>query len=259
MLSQSNLLLPLLKTGAVHLLMFILLFTSFHNTAKSKPVDVEVNAAPVIKATAVSSADVKKIVEAKKKNIADKARAESNRKKKIRQNAAAKKKKIANDKRKKKVADDKKKKLADDKRKQKLADDKKKIADKKLKDDAEKKKKAEEAQRQKIQREKEIQAQVDADIRAAKRQQVLTERQKYIALIKDKIRRNWRPSGKCVVEIKLAPGGLVIDVREVSGDVASCRSAKAAVYQAEPLPVSKDSAVFNELRNIRIILDPQEN
>ena len=256
---QSNLLIPLAKAGGVHLLMFVLLFTSFHSTVAEKPIEIEVNAAPVIKATAISSKDVKEIVDAKKKNIADKAKAENDRKKRIRQKAervaAAKKKKIADDKKRKKIAADKKR--AADK---KVADEKKiAAAEKKRQEDLEKKQKAEKERRQKIQKQKEIQAQIDAELSAAKRQKVLTERQKYIALITDKIRRNWIESGRCVVEIKLAPGGLVIDVKEISGDVASCRSAKAAVYKADPLPVSKDRDVFNELRNIRLPLAPQEN
>ena len=256
---QSNLLLPLAKAGAVHLLMFILLLTSFHSTIAENPIEIEVSAAPIIKATAVSSDDVKKIVDAKKKRIVDKAQAERDRKKRIRKKAernAAKKKKLAADKKRKKIADENKR--VRDKKRQDDADKKRKaeIA-KKQKTDADKKRKADEERRQKIAKEK--QAQIDANLRAAKRHKVLTETQKYTALIKDKIRRSWIESGKCVVEIRLAPGGLVIDVSEVSGDVASCRSAKAAVYKAEPLPVSNDRDVFNELRNIRIILDPQEN
>ena len=106
-----------------------------------------------------------------------------------------------------------------------------------------------------------MQAQIDAEKNAAKEQQILTELQKYVALIKNKISRNWiigNQTGKCVLEVKLATGGFVIDVREVGGEAAICRSAKAAVYKSDPLPVSKDPKVFNRMRTLRLDLDPQE-
>jgi len=58
--------------------------------------------------------------------------------------------------------------------------------------------------------------------------------------------------------VKLASGGFVVDVREISGSAGICRSAKAAVYKADPLPVSKNPDVFNKMRTIRLTLDPQE-
>ena len=261
--SSDSLLYPLISAGIIHILMFGLLLTSFQIESKEPPLDIQIRTAPIIKATAVSSADVEKLVKQKEKRIADVARAERDRKKRIRDKkarAAAKKKKDALNKKRKKAADDKKRKADSDKKRKADAEKKSKAdAEKKRKADAEKKRKAD-AERKK-QREREMQAQIDAEMNAVQEQHVLSELQKYVALIKNKISRNWiigNQSGNCVLEVKLATGGFVIDVREVGGLPAICRSAKAAVYKADPLPVSKDPKVFNRMRNLRLDLDPQE-
>ena len=90
---------------------------------------------------------------------------------------------------------------------------------------------------------------------------MLSEAQKYKGLIKGKISRNWITPNQnevCILNIRLGPGGIVLDVRVVSGVASVCRSAIAAVYKSDPLPVSKDPDVFNKMRNIELELDPQD-
>ncbi|MCP3674445.1 MAG: cell envelope integrity protein TolA [Gammaproteobacteria bacterium] len=269
--SSDSLLYPLINAGIIHILMFGLLLTSFQIERKEPPLDIQIKAAPIINATAVSSEDVDKLVKQKEKRISDAAKAERDRKKRIRDKkakAAAKKKKSALDKKRKKAADEKKRKADADKKRKANADKKRKAdaekkrkadADKKRKADAEKKRTADAERKKQIERE--MQAQLDAEANAAQEQRVLSELQKYVALIKNKISRNWimgNQTGNCVLEVKLAMGGFVIDIREVGGLPAICRSAKAAVYKADPLPVSKDPVVFNRMRILRLDLDPQE-
>ncbi len=243
---QDKILLPMLKAGFVHLLMFLLLLTSFQSISTEQPLEIQVKSAPIIKATAISSAEVEKLVKQKKQRIDAAAKAERDRKRRIRQETEKKKKAAATKKRKKAEAEKKRK-----------AD-----AQKKRKADAEKKRKKEaEEKRKKQQLEREMQAQLEAEQNAAKQQQILSELQKYHALIKNKISRNWiiaNQTGQCILEVKLAAGGLVIDVREMGGTPAICRSAKAAVYKADPLPVSNKPEVFNKMRTLRLTLDPQE-
>jgi len=260
---QDKILLPIAKSGFVHLLMFTLLLISFQSNSSEQPLEIQVKTAPVIKATAISSDEVKKLVKQKQQRIDAAARAERDRKRRIqkekdrKKNAAAAKKRKKADAEKKRKADAEKKKKADAEKKRKKA-----AEDKKRKDAAEKKRRQEaEDKKRKQQLEREMQAQVQAERNAARQQQILTELQKYVALIKNKISRNWivaNQTGQCILEVKLAAGGLVIDVREIGGSPAICRSAKAAVYKADPLPVSNKPDVFNKMRTLRLTLDPQE-
>jgi len=85
--------------------------------------------------------------------------------------------------------------------------------------------------------------------------QVLSEVDKYQALIRDKIYSNLIAGVDAVVSIRLAPGGLVIDVSCQKGDRVACRDALVAVRKSEPLPVSADADVFAELRVIKLTLN----
>ncbi|MCE0556121.1 cell envelope integrity protein TolA [Motilimonas sp. 1_MG-2023] len=125
---------------------------------------------------------------------------------------------------------------------------------------AERKRKAAEAKRQ-----SELEALMAAEF-AAEQSNALTSRQisekgKYMALIKDKVERNWRVEsgwkGKyCLLNIRLANNGLVLETKRVEGDGQVCRSAIAAVRQANSLPVPKDPAVLAEFKDFNLRLEP---
>ncbi|MFT5313749.1 MAG: colicin import membrane protein, partial [Paraglaciecola sp.] len=92
--------------------------------------------------------------------------------------------------------------------------------------------------------------------------QVLSEVQKYQALITQVIQRNWitddSMKGKfCRLNIRLASNGLVIQVKELAGDTIVCRSAKAAVLKSDTLPVSKEADVYQELKDINLTVRPE--
>lgn len=84
----------------------------------------------------------------------------------------------------------------------------------------------------------------------------------YIALITQRIVRNWiQPPGvgaglKCELIVTQIPGGEVTDVNIVScnGDAAVIRSVEAAVYKASPLPPPPDPRLFE--RKIRVFFEP---
>jgi colicin import membrane protein len=95
----------------------------------------------------------------------------------------------------------------------------------------------------------------------AKSARVASEVDRYRALIERKIYDSWTvPSGlpvlRCVVRLRLLPGGVVSEPRviESSGNAAFDRSAEAAVLKASPLPVSTDPDVFDQLRDISITM-----
>ena len=166
---------------------------------------------------------------------------------------------------KKRKSEEEKKRKAEEEKKKKEAEAKKKKEEeeKRLKAEAEKKRKAEEAKRR-AQQEADLEAQMEAEAEAsaARRQQVLSEVDKYKALIYNKVKRNWivpaNPVGECRVQVRLGPGGIVLDVSDGIGDAVLCRSAVAAVRKAEPLPVPTEPDVFEELRVINFKMDPKD-
>ncbi|MCB1862933.1 MAG: cell envelope integrity protein TolA [Gammaproteobacteria bacterium] len=62
---------------------------------------------------------------------------------------------------------------------------------------------------------------------------------------------------KCKLRVRLAKGGsvLAVSVIESSGSGAFDRSAEAAVYKADPLPVPDDQ-LFEQFRDIIFVFDP---
>lgn len=59
--------------------------------------------------------------------------------------------------------------------------------------------------------------------------------------------------------VHLAPGGMVLEVVIVksSGNSVLDRSAQTAVYKASPLPVPKNSSLFNNFRQINLTVRPE--
>ncbi|MGB9087314.1 MAG: cell envelope integrity protein TolA [Candidatus Aquirickettsiella gammari] len=59
--------------------------------------------------------------------------------------------------------------------------------------------------------------------------------------------------------VHLAPGGMVLEVLIVksSGNPVLDRSAQTAVYKASPLPVPKNSGLFNNFRQINLTVRPE--
>ncbi|MEN8109025.1 MAG: cell envelope integrity protein TolA, partial [Pseudomonadota bacterium] len=144
--------------------------------------------------------------------------------------------------------------------------------------EAEHKLKAEQAAKQKAEAEQKRKAEADARAKAeADMQRQLAAEQaardevrvqsvlgEYAGYIADKVERNWlRPSGsatglKCLVNVKLIPGGDVVSVKVVksSGDPVFDRSAENAVLKASPLPVPKDPAIVKHFRDFNFNFDP---
>lgn len=101
-----------------------------------------------------------------------------------------------------------------------------------------------------------------ATARAAEMQGVLDQ---YKAKIIQAIQQQWivptsaSKTLSCVLLVRLAPGGVVLNVQTVtsSGNAALDRSARVAVFKASPLPVPKDPAVFNQFRELRLTVRPE--
>ncbi|MGB0895371.1 MAG: cell envelope integrity protein TolA [Parashewanella sp.] len=177
------------------------------------------------------------------------AKAEKLRKQKEReQRAAEKAARIAAEKRKREEAAAKK---AAEERKRRQA------AERKRKDDAERKARQEKELAEAL-------ASEQAALEKTRNRQVLSEVQKYKALITQTIKRNLVESptmqGKsCKVNIRLAKDGFVISNKVINGDVVVCRATKAAIAKAGRLPVSSDTNVYNQIKNINLLFSPESN
>lgn len=165
----------------------------------------------------------------------------------------------------KKKEEAEKKRKAEEARKKKEAEEKKKREEEaRKKKEADEKKKREEEAKRRAQQESELEEMMaaEAEAAAARRKAVLSEVEKYKLLIYNKVKRNWivpaNPMGSCRIQVRLGPGGIVLDVTEGIGDAVLCRSAVAAVRKAEPLPVPENSEVFNEMRSITFTMDPKD-
>ncbi len=120
----------------------------------------------------------------------------------------------------------------------------------------------------KQQADKLLQQQLDQEqqqLASTRQQQLQTEIDKYTMLIKHAIEAKWIvPSSaqhnlSCVVMVRVAPGGMVMDVKLVqsSGNAAMDRLATTAVYKASPLPVPSDADLFATFRELQLTLHPE--
>ncbi|MBT5891433.1 MAG: cell envelope integrity protein TolA [Chromatiales bacterium] len=156
-------------------------------------------------------------------------------------------------------------------------------AESKAKLEAERKAKAESERKAKLDAERKVRADAEkkmADAAAARRESELAasmaaeeqliaartsgELAEYIALIKQRVERNWvKPSGsasaiECEVYVSQIPGGEVVGVKtgRCNADAAVIRSVEAAVYKSSPLPVPSNPRLFE--RNLRFMFKPQD-
>jgi colicin import membrane protein len=196
---------------------------------------------------------------AKKSKLAAQA-AEKSRKEHVAQQKIAEK--SAADAKAKQIKEQKKikdKKIKDEK----IAKDKAlKLKQKKLADD---KRKKEEAIKR-VQQEKILAQQMEEEMagrQQARSQQVMSEINRYTALIIASIQRNLitdqssMENKSCKLTISLSPSGFVTNVVIGAGDQGVCQASKTAIYKAGTLPVSKDPEVFKEMRKISVTVQPE--
>lgn len=178
--------------------------------------------------------------------------------------AAAKKKQQQEQEKARKLEEQRKRKEAEKKKAEKAAKEaaaKRKKEEQALKEQERKRKEAQEKAEQERIMAEQLQAEQTARQRS-RQKQVLSETQKYQALIRQTIERNWITDDSmrkkpCRLNIRLASNGLVLSVKKLSGDDVVCRSVESAVLKAGTLPVSSDPAVFDKLKNINLTVEKQ--
>jgi len=225
--------------------------------------DIENKISRAKKKRANEEAQIKALERKRKLKEKEKKKADAEAKKSRAKAAEAekfRKQKVAEQKKAEKSAADAKAKRLKEK---KAAD--KKAADKRKKEAADKKRKAKEAKERAVQEQllEQQLAEEMAGRQQARHQQVMTETNRYTALIIQAIQRNLitdrsTMEGKsCKLTISLASSGFVTNVVVGQGDRIVCQAAQKAIYKAGTLPVSKDPEVFKTMKKISVTVLPE--
>ena len=109
-----------------------------------------------------------------------------------------------------------------------------------------------------------MQAELAAEEAAARAAAEASEIQRYAALITRRIEQSFTilpglEGLNCTMRITLLPNGDVAGVQVVksSGNATFDRQAENAVRKAAPLPVPSEPALFQKMRSIQLVFDPQ--
>ncbi len=247
---------PVLKSVALHCLILASLLMSFNFSAKplkfvSTQISVSAAQPDIVKATFIDSNVIQE-------QTREKAQAESSARKR-QQDINRKEANRQENLRKKKVDEARKKREAQEEKQDKLQreqDKERAIAEQRVK---EAKEKAEQEKRQQ-ELDKALTKQLEeeqATMSQANQKRVLTEVEKYKALVHSKVQQNLQTDGgfigeTCLVNVQLASDGLVLTAKAVSGKPALCRIATSAILRAESLPMSKDPEVMAQFRRFDI-------
>lgn len=204
------------------------------------------------KLQAEKEAEVKKKREA---DVALKKKKETEKKKELEKKKAEDKAKQE----KKKKDELAKKKKADELKKKKADELKKKKADELKKKKAEDKKRQQELERQAEEQlmEDELAEEADEARRAARQGQLLTEKQRYVAMIVERVRQSWftddTMNGKeCVISLSLASNGFVINMNVEGGDAGVCNAAVNAINRVGRFPMPEDPDLNAEFRQLKL-------
>ena len=204
------------------------------------------------KLQAEKEAEVKKKREA---DVALKKKKELDKKKELEKKKADEKAKLE----KKKKDELAKKKKADELKKKKADELKKKKADELKKKKAEDKKRQQELERQAEEQlmEDELAEEADEARRAARQGQLLTEKQRYVAMIVERVRQSWftddTMNGKeCVISLSLASNGFVINMNVEGGDAGVCNAAVNAINRVGRFPMPEDPELNAEFRQLKL-------
>lgn len=171
---------------------------------------------------------------------------------KIKQEQAAESKRLAKIKQ-QQAESEKKQKIADEAAKQAALEEKKKLAEEQ---------KAAKQMKLSEERQQDLQNQIQEEENSA---QMQSEIDKYKALVINAIQNNWTYPDNvsddmtCLLQIKLGPGGVVLNVSVVktSGNNLLDRSAEVAVYKASPLPVPNNPELFDKFRTLNLKVSPK--
>jgi colicin import membrane protein len=243
----------------------------FHGRPEPLPPDAGVR---IVEAVAVDEKTVRQEIErlkaADEKQRLDAERAAGDAEKKRKQEEEKLKKLKAEQKRiEQKKAEERKKLEAEKKR---LAEEKKKLEEQQRKRAEEQKRLEEAEKKRKAEAERTEQALKDA-LEAEERETAAAEQlrrdqveiARYIAAIQNKVANvfiypDLEEGLTCTLFVRMIPGGEVVETRviESSGNPSFDRQAENAVRKAAPLPAPSDLRLFERMREIRFVFDPEQ-
>lgn len=275
----------------LHILIVVFLIYGFDWSKLRKPASPKAN---VVQAHTV---DAKQLDQAKEKEKAAERKKQKQREEALQRKQAEEKKRqqqleqkrIAKEKAEQKQREVERKRQAQLKKEQeaKKKAEAKRLAEQEAKREAEAKRKAEAEAKRKAELERKRKAELEAKRKAearrkaeaaaqAERERALQEQlaaeqnsreiDRYVAVIKQQIERNWLKPGQaagkelsCVVQVRLIPGGDVVpggvSIIRSSGNPAFDRSVETAVYKAAPLQVPS-GPLFESFRTLRLNFKP---
>lgn len=141
---------------------------------------------------------------------------------------------------------------------QKKREQERQQAERERKQQEEAKRLAEQREQEELDRLMQEQLKAEQAAQAQRRsQQVLSEVDKYTALITQTIKRYLIDDGSfegktCRLNIRLASTGLVTKVTILGGDDPLCRASRSAVLRPDTLPISNELDVYEELKDITL-------
>lgn len=218
------------------------------DTAKEKRAREEKRIKTLEKQRKAKEKEKQKADQAAKQSKAKADAAEKERKKKVAEQQKAEK--AASDAKKKRLKAEAAAKKAEELRQQKIADEKRKA----------------QAEKERLEQERLLEEQMAEEMASrskARRQQLMSEIQRYTALVTQSITqrlitdRSTMEGKSCKLTISLAPSGFVTNVVIGKGDRIVCEAAKTAVYKAGTLPVSSNPDVFKEMNPISLTVAPE--
>ncbi len=143
-----------------------------------------------------------------------------------------------------------------------IAEQKRKADEQKKRAEAERKlREQEQAERERKRIERALHDDLAAEEAVADEQEI----DRFVAAIQNRVRQSFTilpglDGLSCTLRITLIPGGEVskVEVVQSSGNATFDRQAENAVRKAAPLPVPLQPRLFNKMRNISFVFDPQD-
>ncbi len=253
----------LYKSIALHLAIMAVLLISVSFKSQPLPTPAMEQGAPVIKATFIDAQAIadKKREDAKAQAQAEaQARAEQEKKRRAQEAEKQRQRKIAAEREAKRKADTEAKKQKELDRLAAQKEKERKEKEAAAKAEAKRKKELEAKQKEMEQLMQEQLASERAEAQRQRSKQVLSEVERYQAMIQQTIMRyliedSSYKGKRCRLNIRLATTGLVTKVSIMEGDPALCRAAQSAVLKPNTLPMSDAPDVYEKLKDINLTVE----